>query len=66
MTNTDRDKRRHDLRGYATLLREARSHAMGAQSRHPSPVLGEIVNHLGTLESEAMRELHRMLREDHA
>lgn len=58
---TERDQRQSDLRGYITLLREARSHVMGAQSERPSEVLGEVIDRLGALESEAMIELHKMV-----
>jgi len=64
MTDTKREERIHNLKGCITLLREARSHAMGAQSKRSSPFLGKIVNELGVLEGEAMMELHKMVRAD--
>jgi len=60
MTDAEREERRQTLKGYACLLREARAHAMGAQSKKPSKELGEAINIMGTLESAAMLELHKM------
>jgi len=57
---SERDERRHNLKGYAALLREAQSHAMGAQSIRPSGELGRAINCMNALESAAMKELHAM------